>query len=46
MGLKQKVKIETKRFDNFGHVVVIGSSITDLTASRVLTDHFDRMTSI
>ena len=44
--MKQEVKTETKKFDNFGHAIVIGSSITGLTATRVLTDYFDRVTLI
>ncbi|MBE7555609.1 MAG: 2-polyprenyl-6-methoxyphenol hydroxylase-like oxidoreductase [Anaerolineales bacterium] len=30
----------------FGHAVVIGSSIAGLTAARILSDHFDRVTLI
>ena len=44
--MKQEFKSETKNNNNFGHAVVIGSSITGLTAARVLTDHFDRVTII
>ncbi len=31
---------------SFGHAIVIGSSMAGLTAARVLTDHFDRVTLI
>jgi hypothetical protein len=41
MKTKQEVKTDTKKFDNFGHAV----SITGLAATRVLTDHFDRVAS-
>jgi 2-polyprenyl-6-methoxyphenol hydroxylase-like FAD-dependent oxidoreductase len=36
----------TRNDTAFGHAVVIGSSIAGLTAARVLTDHFARVTII
>lgn len=46
--MNRKTATDNSRVNSpaFDHAVVIGSSIAGLTAARVLTDHFDRVTII
>ena len=46
MSTKTEVKQNSIAKPVFGHAVVIGSSIAGLTAARVLTDHFAKVTIV